>query len=210
MKLYTNIKARRLQLGMSQQELAEKLGYTDRSMISKIEKGEVDLTTSKIFAFAKALSLTASELMDWDNENTIAGEPTFTFPIIGEVAAGYDSLALQEETGETEQIPLSWLHGLSPNEFFVLKVKGDSMYPDFQNGDAVLVRKTSSVDSGTVAVVGYDTDSATLKRVEYVSGEDWMKLIPRNHEYAPKIIEGPDLELCRVYGEVLTLIRHVK
>lgn len=66
--LYKNIKARRIQLGMSQQELADKAGYTDRSSIAKIETGKVDLTQSKIKALANALQTTASQLMG-DTEN---------------------------------------------------------------------------------------------------------------------------------------------
>ena len=48
---------------MSQQELAEKAGYTDRSSIAKVEAGKVDLTQSKVKAFANALNTTPGELM---------------------------------------------------------------------------------------------------------------------------------------------------
>lgn len=68
LQLYKNIKNRRLKLGMSQNELAEKTGYRDRSSIAKIEKGEVDLSQSKIELFANALGTTASELMGWDEK----------------------------------------------------------------------------------------------------------------------------------------------
>jgi len=62
-KLYENIKNRRNALGMTQQELAEKMGYTNRSSIAKIENGAVDLSQSKIIQFAKVLETTPSELM---------------------------------------------------------------------------------------------------------------------------------------------------
>ena len=65
--LYKNIKARRLELKMSQDRLAELTGYKDRSSIAKIEKGEVDLAESKIREFAKALKITPQELMGWDD-----------------------------------------------------------------------------------------------------------------------------------------------
>ena len=48
---------------MSQQELAEKAGYTDRSSKAKIEAGKVDLTQSKVKSLAKALNITPGELM---------------------------------------------------------------------------------------------------------------------------------------------------
>ena len=63
--LYDNIRRRRIELGMSQQELAEKAGYTDRSSIAKIETGKVDLTQSKIIAIAKALEISPGTLMGW-------------------------------------------------------------------------------------------------------------------------------------------------
>ena len=56
--LYKNIKARRLELKMSQDRLAELTGYKDRSSIAKIEKREVDLAESKIREFATALNIT--------------------------------------------------------------------------------------------------------------------------------------------------------
>lgn len=69
--LYANIKNRRLALGMSQEDLAQKVGYADRTSIAKIEAGKVDISQSKIMAFAAALHVTASELMGWKDE-----EPT--------------------------------------------------------------------------------------------------------------------------------------
>lgn len=71
LNLYKNIRARRLELKMSQDSLAELTGYKDRSSIAKIEKGEVDLAESKIRQFAKALNLSPQELMGWkEKENS--------------------------------------------------------------------------------------------------------------------------------------------
>lgn len=50
---------------MTQSELAKKMGYSEKSMISKIESGKVDLPQSKIVDFAKALNTTPSALMGW-------------------------------------------------------------------------------------------------------------------------------------------------
>jgi len=65
------IKARREELGMTQEELAEKLGYKSKSTINKIEMGINDITQSKIIAFAKALDTTASLLMGWEEIGNI-------------------------------------------------------------------------------------------------------------------------------------------
>lgn len=69
--LYKNIKSRRETLGLSQETLAQKVGYTSRSSIAKIENGEVDIPLSKIIAFAKSLHCTPMELMGWENKNGI-------------------------------------------------------------------------------------------------------------------------------------------
>ena len=63
LELYRNIKRKRLELNMSQEELAQKVGYTSRSTIARIEKGEIDISRDKIFAFAEALKTAPSELM---------------------------------------------------------------------------------------------------------------------------------------------------
>ena len=63
MPLYQNIKKYRTAAGMSQEELARRTGYTDRSSIAKIEKGLVDLPESKIQLFAEAFGVTPAALM---------------------------------------------------------------------------------------------------------------------------------------------------
>lgn len=68
MTLYENIKKRRLILNLSQDELAQMVGYTNRSSIAKVEKGLVDLSQGKIEQFAKALQTTPAALMGWEDE----------------------------------------------------------------------------------------------------------------------------------------------
>lgn len=68
-KLYQNIKRLREEKGLSQDALAKLTGYTDRSSIAKIEKGQVDLQQSKIELFAKALGTTSRDLMGWDEND---------------------------------------------------------------------------------------------------------------------------------------------
>lgn len=63
------IKKRREELKLTQEELAEKLGYKSRSSINKIESGINDLPQSKIVEFAKVLKTTPSYLMGWEDEH---------------------------------------------------------------------------------------------------------------------------------------------
>lgn len=61
--LYKNIKKYRELKNMSQEELAKRVGYSNRSAITRIEKGEIDLPQSKIVAIADALGVPAGALM---------------------------------------------------------------------------------------------------------------------------------------------------
>lgn len=63
--LYKNIKRLRVEKGLSQEELAKRVGYSDRTSITKIENGKVDLSQSKIMEFAKALGVSPAYLMGW-------------------------------------------------------------------------------------------------------------------------------------------------
>ena len=63
MELYKNIRSRRIALKMTQQELAQKLGYKSTSTIAKIESGENDIPQAKLGAFANALNTTPAALM---------------------------------------------------------------------------------------------------------------------------------------------------
>lgn len=83
LELYNNIKKRRLELNMTQSDLAKKLGYADKSMIAKIEKGIIDLPQSKISAFAEALESTPEILMGWQNTASNSNVMTLKERIVG-------------------------------------------------------------------------------------------------------------------------------
>lgn len=63
------IKDLRNRLGMTQDELAQKVGYSSRTTINKVEKGVIDLSESKIMAFAKALNATPAFLLGLNDKN---------------------------------------------------------------------------------------------------------------------------------------------
>jgi transcriptional regulator with XRE-family HTH domain len=71
-----NICTRRKELGMTQEELAKKMGYKSKSTINKIENGTNDIPQSKIVKFAETLETTPAYLMGWQkvekNNDTIA------------------------------------------------------------------------------------------------------------------------------------------
>ena len=106
-----------------------------------------------------------------------------------DISAGYNGIIDEVRTGNKVDIPLSALGNKNPDDYFVLYVKGNSMYPKLIEGDRILCLRCNSVDSGDLAVVLYNGDEATVKKVHYVYGEDWLELIPINPEYPPKRIE---------------------
>ena len=74
-ELYENIKKRRIELNMSQQELAEAVGYSGKSMISQVENGLIDLSATMIVKFAEALQIEPGDLLGWDDEMYVTDLP---------------------------------------------------------------------------------------------------------------------------------------
>ena len=87
MTLYERIKQRRIELEMTQEELAKLTGYTSRTSIAKIESGAVDLPFNKIHLFAKALRIDDIELLGLKDEDpNITQEEYYTDPEVAELA----------------------------------------------------------------------------------------------------------------------------
>lgn len=78
MTIGERIKKRRNELGMTQQELANKLGYKSKSSINKIELNGRNLTQRKIKLIADALQTTPEYIMGWDKEYHIETEIPYT------------------------------------------------------------------------------------------------------------------------------------
>lgn len=68
------LKARRMALSVSQEELAYRAGV-DRTFISRIERGIRQPTITTIFSLSQALEISASELVK-DVESLAAGTPS--------------------------------------------------------------------------------------------------------------------------------------
>ena len=71
-KLYENIKHRRKELGMTQQELALGMGYKDRTAVVRMEQGKDDLPYSRILRAAEILDTDPIDLMGLDATGKIA------------------------------------------------------------------------------------------------------------------------------------------
>lgn len=217
MTIGDRIKEERLKRNYTLEDVA-KYAKVSRQTIQKYESGVIsNIPSDKIEAIAACLCVSPGYLMGWEDERASKypepriTEDIVTFPVIGEMAAGYEHIALEDWDGETIDIPVQYLHGRSQKDYMVLTVKGDSMYPLYLEGDKVLVLKQSTLNrSGEIGLIRYDGEIATLKKVEYVDGENWMKLIPLNPQYPPRMIEGEDLEQCEVLGIPRLIVREIK
>lgn len=203
LELYKNIKRRRQQLKMTQTDLALKMRYADKSMIAKIEKGNVDLPQSKILAFANALETTPGELMGWDYEteatetvDNIYKLDKIKLPFLGKVACGEPIFADEDRESYI-------MVGTDIGADFCLQCQGDSMInARIHDGDIVFVKKTDIVENGEIAVVIID-DEATLKRFFYYREQNLVILKPENPKYQDIILTGEQLNQVRVIGRAV-------
>lgn len=200
LKLYENIKNLRSKLGLSQEELAYKTGYTDRSSIAKIESGKVDLTQSKIAAFAQAFNVSPAYLMGWEDDSDLqdsilqSNRKGVQIPVLGYVRAGYPIYA-EENIIDYEEISNIMA---AKGEFFGLRIQGNSMEPRMFENDVVIVRKQPDIESGEIAVVLVNGDEATVKKV--IKSENGIMLVPLNSNcsYEPHFYTNEEIESCPV------------
>ncbi|MCD7734617.1 MAG: helix-turn-helix domain-containing protein [Clostridiales bacterium] len=205
METHQIIKALREQQKISQEELAAKVGYKDRSSIAKVEAGKVDLSQTKIAAFAAALNVTPAQLMGIDNKHptahTSAIPPGFEpppkmvkVPLVGSIACGEPILAEENIEGYVD----------APESIhcdFSLACKGDSMIDaGIMDGDVVYIRAQPTVDNGQIAAVRIG-EEATLKRV-YIDGGQ-LTLMPANAKYPPKTYSGDALTDIQIEGKAV-------
>lgn len=170
----------------------------------------LDVNEAWLLGFDVPMERKSADMADRFPSPNITEDYT-TFPVIGEIAAGYDHIAAEDWDSEKIDIPNKYLKGRNKTDFFVLLVTGESMFPTYQDGDKVLILKQSTLNySGQIGAVLYDDEYATLKKIEYVYGEDWMRLVPVNPNIPPTMIEGERLEHCRVLGIPKLLIREIK
>lgn len=197
--------------GKSKKAISEEMGIPYTTLV-EWANGKKFPRADGIERLANYFEILKSELLEEQRDfSPNITNDYVTFPVIGEVAAGYDYIATEDWSGDTVDIPNTYLKGHRRDEFFVLRVKGESMYPMYQDGDKVLVLKQSSMDhSGQVGVVIYDGDVGTLKKIEYNQGEDWMRLVPINPAFPPIKIKDSALEQCKVLGVPKLLIREIE
>lgn len=177
------IKFNREKLNLTMNDLAKLVGVSAPT-IQRYESGEIkNVRRDKIAKLAKALDVSPSYLMGWEEYSNI--EPidltdSINIPVVGRIPAGIPVQAI-EDIIEYIDIPKDWAKG--DREFVGLKVDGDSMYPLLLDGDTVVIQVQPSAETGDICacyVNGYD---ATLKRISLT--ESSITLKPENPNYPP-------------------------
>lgn len=64
-----NIKQRRLELKLTQTDLAKRVGVANKASISRVESGKEDLTSERVRRYAEALSCSPAYLMGWEEDS---------------------------------------------------------------------------------------------------------------------------------------------
>ena len=206
MTIGERIKQRRKELGLSVDELADKLGK-NRATIYRYESNEIEkLPTTVLEPLADALGVSPGFLMGWEKNGDIPAlldrfdniKPVKLkrFPLLGEIACGEPIFADEDKESCV-------MADMDINADFCLTAKGDSMInARINDGDIVFIKEMPMVDNGDIAAVIID-DEATLKKVYYYPEKGKLVLYPENPDYEPFIYVGEELNTIRILGKAV-------
>ena len=201
--LSSRIRQRREQLGLSQEELAARMGYRSKSSITKLEKGINDLPRAKLEELAAALNTTPAWLMGL--VDLLSPPPGFELlpemvrvPLVGSIACG-TPITAEQNIECYIGVPAAW------HADFALTCHGSSMAPTICDGDIVCIRRQPEVGQGEIAAVRIG-EEATLKHF-HRQGETVMLLADNAAVCPPMIFAGPQLEEIQIEGRAVGFCR---
>lgn len=125
-----------------------------------------------------------------------------SIPVYETVAAGFGAYASSQVIS---YMPIFIQSDEEAAETLCITVEGDSMSPKIENGDTVVVRKQSSIESGQIAVVLIDGEDGVVKKVVY--GSDWVELHSINPYYPPRRFEGAEVQRLQIVGLVRKIVK---
>lgn len=172
----------------------EMLTNVNYSHLSLIENGLRSVTPALLKTLARVYRVNYLDLyekagyIDLANYEKNKSKNT-TIPLLGVVKAGYDLLAEENLLGYVD-VDLK-----NPEEYFALKVKGDSMQPVLYEDDIVIVHQQPDIENGQVAVVLIG-DEATIKKI--MKYDDCIELVAYNSYYPPKKLKRGFIIMGRV------------
>ena len=211
----TRIKMIREEKGLTQEELAKTLGL-NKSTIQRYETAKIEkIKLPVIDAIAQKLDVNPEWLSDKTNIRLTYSDtsPKLTkipytesgcvkVPLIGRAAAGYTCYAEENITAyvltDSDILKDGYDH-------FWLKVKGDSMEPTLLEGDLVLVRAQSVLETPCLAVVTVDQEDGLVKYVDIDTHK--ITLTSVNPYYPPRVFEKEEMNRVRVVGIVVQSLR---
>lgn len=194
------IKNRRLELGLTMKQIADRVGVSEGT-VSRWESGDIEnMKRDKIVALSKALNISPAIIMEWeelsDSKNT---SKSIRIPVYGRVAAGIPMEAITDIT-DYEEIPADW-----PGEYISLQVKGDSMLPKISDGDVIIARIQPDAESGDFVVAQINGEDATVKKL--LKRKDGITLQPLNPNYEPLFFSAEERENIpvKIIGKVVEI-----
>jgi repressor LexA len=194
------LKSLREQHGLSQQEVADKLGI-DRTTYVKYESGS-SKPVRKLSELAALFGVTTDYLLDNDvDPNKLSNYlgpvvENKKIPIIGSVKCGPNGLAYEYLEGYV------FVDDSLTGDVTAFVCKGDSMKDiGISDGDIAIVRRQCTIENGELAVVIINGEEGTLKRVRY--HDNVMILEAANPAYPPRIFSGKEMNVVKIFGKVI-------
>ena len=205
MSFKTRLKQLRKERNINQRELSEYLKVAP-STISMYENGQREPNFEVLEVLADFFNVDMNYLLGKTDKTTklIIDKPQgLKIPVLGTVAAGIPISAV-EDILDYEEVPQLWEN---QGEFFGLRIKGDSMKPDINNGDTVIVRQQSTANNGDVVIALVNGDDATCKKFEKL--DNGIMLISNNSEYSPMYFSNEEVvtKPVVIIGRVVELRR---
>lgn len=180
------IKQLRKKSGMTQKQLAEKL-YVDQTAVSYWESGKTKPDFEKQQLLADFFNVSVDYLLGRNSSSQVQ-KTAIRIPVLGVIPAGIPIEAI-EEIIDYEEIPDSW--GKGGNEYFALKIKGESMMPEYRNGDVVIFKKQNTCDNNDDCAVMVNGNDATFKRIERLN--EGIILKPLNPSFESKFYSNKEI-----------------
>lgn len=176
-----------------------------KDLINQIERRGSMPSIEKVQMLADYLGVTTSELL---GEAPGSSSSDVRIPVLGTIPAGIPLDAI-EDILDWEEIPAAWITG--NRQYFGLKVRGDSMYPRYLDGDTVILQKETTCESGDDCAVLVNGSEATLKQV-MIKGDGSLELRPTNPAYPPRTYSPAEIESIpvQIIGVVVELRRKIK
>lgn len=194
------LKFLREEKGLFQSDIAKFLGVSI-SAVGFYENEKRDMSPDTIVKLANYFGVSTDYLLG-KSDSRNGDVPISKIPILGTVKAGYDWLA------EENIVDYITLKENIPNvdEYYALRITGDSMLPLLAEGDLVIVHDQDDVESGQTAVVLINGEEATVKKV--VKTNDGVELHAMNPYYPVKKFTFEDMQ--RIPVKIIGRVREAK